>query len=86
MTVFGKLGAFHVVLLQSPQREQELRYESTLSTHRGNTTSSADKLRRKNEKLISNFITNTENKPKFEAQDFPAEGDNSEKDLVYTER
>lgn len=35
---------------------------------------------------ISNFITNTENKSKFEAQDFPGEEDDSGKDRVYTER
>lgn len=36
--------------------------------------------------LISNFITNTENKSKFEAQGFPGEEDDSGKDVVYTER
>jgi len=35
---------------------------------------------------MASFIANTENKPKFEAQDFPGEEGDGGKDLVYTKR
>lgn len=56
--------------------------QHTAGTQPATLTSCGEKMK----SLISNFITNTENKSKFEAQDFPGEEGDSGKDLVYTER
>lgn len=67
-----KTCSISVILLQSPQREQELTYEFIFSIQCSSTT--CYRVGERGMKSpISNFITNTENKSKFKTQDFVGE-------------